>query len=179
VLRREESDEDAVVALEDIPAIEEVAAPAATARQSKRRRQRGSTGAAVAVIPDSSDEEADDTDDDLFVDNADPATDGDEDAEEPPSKRRRDDHADKDDKKKLAMDISYEGFAIYGRVLCLVVKRRETAARGSSGLLMASGTGSKAQSQVTAALGGQAVMENWITSTQMVPAEAESAETGG
>lgn len=29
-----------------------------------------------------------------------------------------------DDKKKLAFNTSYDGFAIYGRILCLVVKRR-------------------------------------------------------
>ncbi|KAH6609233.1 hypothetical protein Trco_002579 [Trichoderma cornu-damae] len=52
-----------------------------------------------------------------------------------------------DYKKKLAMDVSYEGFAIYGRVLCLIVKKRE------------------AKTQQT--LGGQARMENWITSTQI------------
>ncbi|KAI7587028.1 hypothetical protein KC346_g17328, partial [Hortaea werneckii] len=59
-----------------------------------------------------------------------------------PSKRRRrdesrrderraaeaeDDEAEEtpeDDKKKLAMNTSYDGFSIYGRILCLVVKRK-------------------------------------------------------
>jgi hypothetical protein len=31
-----------------------------------------------------------------------------------------------DDKKKLGINTSYEGFSIYGRILCLVVKRRGT-----------------------------------------------------
>jgi hypothetical protein len=73
----------------------------------------------------------------------------------PLSKRREDvDIEDsgepEDDKKKMAMDTSYEGFAIYGRVLCLVVKRRDKKGKGpaSSG-------------------GGQAMMEDWIASTQM------------
>ena len=55
-----------------------------------------------------------------------------------------------DDKKKLGMDTTYDGFSIYGRILCLVVKRRGTA----KGKEMAGGS-------------GQAMMEEWITSTQM------------
>ncbi|TQV96216.1 hypothetical protein V2A60_003347 [Cordyceps javanica] len=85
--------------------------------------------------------------------------------EEPPSKRRREipgfesDDDSSDDKKKLAMDVSYEGFAIYGRVLCLVVKRRDA--------------GPKANQQSLPGINattGQAKMENWITSTQ-IPAD--------
>ena len=56
-----------------------------------------------------------------------------------------------DDKKKLGMDTTYDGFSIYGRILCLVVKRKGTAAKGKE---RAGGT-------------GQAMMEEWITSTQM------------
>lgn len=55
-----------------------------------------------------------------------------------------------DDKKKLGMDTTYDGFSIYGRILCLVVKRRGIA----KGKEMAGGA-------------GQAMMEEWITSTQM------------
>lgn len=81
----------------------------------------------------------------------------------PPSKRRREgglgsdsdeDEEDKD-KKKLAMDVSYEGFAIYGRVLCLVVKKRQARAATGSGA------------------GGQAQMENWIASTQVPVGQEE------
>lgn len=57
-----------------------------------------------------------------------------------------------DDKKKMAMETSYEGFAIYGRVLCLVVKRRDKKGKGNAPIG-----------------GGQAMMEDWITSTQMPP----------
>lgn len=77
-----------------------------------------------------------------------------------PSKRTRDlnplDEEQADEKKKMAMDTSYEGFAIYGRVLCLVVKRKDKKGKGPAGLG-----------------GGQATMENWITSTQVLPEEAE------
>lgn len=55
-----------------------------------------------------------------------------------------------DDKKKQAFNTTYEGFSIYRRVLCLVVKRRGI----SKGKQLVGGT-------------GQAMMEEWITSSQM------------
>ncbi|KAI9777370.1 MAG: hypothetical protein M1816_004739 [Peltula sp. TS41687] len=59
-----------------------------------------------------------------------------------------------EDKKKLSVSSSYDGFSIYGRILCLIVKRRRaTSAR--------SGTND-----------GQAMMENWIRSTQLDPEES-------
>jgi len=61
-----------------------------------------------------------------------------------------DDADGEDDKKKLGMNTTYDGFSIYGRILCLVVKRRGTA----KGKEAAGGT-------------GQAMMEDWIASTQM------------
>ena len=57
--------------------------------------------------------------------------------------------AGEDDKKKMALSTMYDGFNIYGRILCLVVKRRGTA-RGKE---LAGGA-------------GQAMMEEWISSTQ-------------
>lgn len=54
-----------------------------------------------------------------------------------------------DDKKKMALNTTYDGFTIYGRILCLVVKRRGTA-RGKE---LVGGA-------------GQAMMEEWIASTQ-------------
>lgn len=57
-----------------------------------------------------------------------------------------------DDKKKMGFKTNYEGFRIYGSILCLVVKRKNTK-RGQ-----------------TADSTGQAMMENWITSTQENPA---------
>lgn len=53
------------------------------------------------------------------------------------------------DMKKPALNTSYDGFSIYGRILCLVIKRRG----------MAKGK------EPTGA--GQAMMEDWIASTQM------------
>lgn len=54
-----------------------------------------------------------------------------------------------DDKKKMALNITYDGFTIYGRILCLVIKRRGSA-RGRE----------------QAGVPGQAIMEEWIASTQ-------------
>jgi len=89
----------------------------------------------------------------------------DEEAGPPPPKRRKEKDVDRDgrdDKKKLAMDISYEGFAIYGRVLCLVVKRRDGwGARGGMPAVLSGGRSQPGRP------GGQAMMENWITSTQL------------
>ncbi|KAG5952582.1 hypothetical protein E4U53_000521 [Claviceps sorghi] len=90
------------------------------------------------------------------------AVDLDSDTERPVTKRARipgapEDGAsdgEEDDKKKLAMDVSYEGFAIYGRVLCLVVRR---TGHGAPQRLRQGGNAPE----------GQANMENWITSTQI------------
>ena len=79
----------------------------------------------------------------------------DEEDEEPLPKRVKEsptvDRDGQEDKKKMAMSTSYDGFSIYGRVLCLVVKKRDTG---------------KAKGGMS---GGQAMMEEWITSTQMPP----------
>lgn len=92
---------------------------------------------------------------------------------QPPSKRRKATagaDTEGDDKKKLALDISYEGFSIYGRVLCLVVKRRERPNASTTG---GARGGSTRARQDAAAGGGQAMMESFIISTQ-VPAGAEA-----
>ncbi|KAF2273719.1 uncharacterized protein EI97DRAFT_383140 [Westerdykella ornata] len=51
-----------------------------------------------------------------------------------------------DDKKKLALNTSYEGFSIYGRILCLIVKRKgpRTTTTGS-------------------ATSSQQMLENWVS----------------
>ncbi|KAL8827175.1 MAG: hypothetical protein Q9170_007117 [Blastenia crenularia] len=70
------------------------------------------------------------------------------------SQRTPGENPDPDDKKKLALRTSYDGFSIYGRILCLVVKRRGNA----KGKDLAGGA-------------GQAMMEEWIASTQMADAQ--------
>ena len=64
-----------------------------------------------------------------------------------------------DEKKKLGINTSYEGFSIYGRILCLIVKRRgNTSGKGSIPSRGPAGS-------------GQAMMEDWIASTQQVASE--------
>ena len=59
--------------------------------------------------------------------------------------------AEVDDKKKLGFATTYEGFSIYGRILCLVVKRK----------------GGTVKEREQSRGDGQAMMEEWISSTQM------------
>jgi hypothetical protein len=54
-----------------------------------------------------------------------------------------------DDKKKLGFNTSYEGFSIWGWVLCLLVDRKGGASKKFS------------------SSDGQALMAEWITSTQL------------
>lgn len=127
IIRREESDDD-MIGLQDIPPAE------ADNERGRRRRPKRAR---------SQDSDEDYTDG-LFVD---------DEEEQPLRKRMKEttlgDTDGGDDKKKMAMNTSYDGFSIYGRVLCLVVKRRDNG---------------KAKGGVS---GGQAMMEDWITSTQM------------
>jgi hypothetical protein len=80
---------------------------------------------------------------------------------EPLPKRARNEEGEEeaDDKKQMAMDTSYDGFSIYGRVLCLVVKRKDKKGKGAAGF----------------GGGGQAMMEDWITSTQMPPPDDDGS----
>ncbi|KAI1489758.1 hypothetical protein F5X96DRAFT_592369 [Biscogniauxia mediterranea] len=176
-IRREESDDDAATLLATIPAVNE---SAVSGRRSKRARSSAGANAYrgagdqhsdAEVISDDQGDTGEEEEDGLFTESP-----GDSHAGPPPAKRRREvqvtaDEDEDDDKKKLAMDISYEGFSIYGRVLCLVVKRREGGVfnvPGRSGSTNSAATAGKAK-----AGGGQAMMENFIISTQ-VPAGADA-----
>lgn len=176
---REENDDDDVVALHDIPSFDqnETAGAGAPERTSKRRRRErdpafSGHGTEISVISDN---------DEDFLSSSDDEEDEDADTSRRPAKRRKDDasmaqnETGRDDKKKLAMDISYEGFAIYGRVLCLVVKRRGDGAGAGKGkgLAITVGGGARSASRAGVAPAGQAMMENWITSTQMPDAAGE------
>ncbi|KAL2157161.1 hypothetical protein VTH06DRAFT_6382 [Thermothelomyces fergusii] len=196
-LRQEEDDQDAIDLADIPLAEEAAAAAdvEVTNRRPKRRRRRlhgagddtregsdasdggmagGASDFSADELPESDGErEESDYDDDDDDDDQDDTT-----ADRRPPKRRKEkeaaaaaaaavvdgDAAERDDKKKLAMDISYEGFAIYGRVLCLVVKRRgDGAAKGDSSAVS---SGTKALLPPSRP-GGQAMMENWIESTQV------------
>jgi hypothetical protein len=155
VLRREDSD-DEPIALDAIPDV----GTRSRTRQSKRNR---------GALDDDEDSEFE-----LSSENEDASAVVDVDAESdsgPPHKRRRRPRAvpeeEEDDKKKMAMDVSYEGFALYGRVLCLVVKKRDSQVQTIRIAASSSATSAAAKPS------GQAVMENWITSTQMPAAGTE------
>ena len=126
-LVREESDE---VRLADLPAADE---------------EEGLRQAAVSK---------EESGEGLFV------SDGDEDGEEVAMVKEMDkditmggDGGGEDDKKKLSLNTTYDGFSIYGRILCLVVKRKGTV-KGKEAAVGSAGS-------------GQAMMEEWISSTQM------------
>lgn len=68
-----------------------------------------------------------------------------------------------DDKKKLSLNTSYDGFSIYGRILCLVVKRCGTRTQTGKGMVPAS---------------SQAMLENWV-STQAALEQVGDAEDNG
>ena len=117
VVRHEEDDE--TINLRDIPEAES----STTAARSKRQR--------------SGDDEP------LFVDDvSDASSDGFQIQRSPASKRTKtattaDDADDEEtDDKKMGINTSYDGFAIYGRILCLVVKRRGARAGASTGQQM-------------------------------------------
>jgi hypothetical protein len=141
MIRREDSEEDELN-LQDLPAAGEEVSDADPlfvtdegARRSKRARATTIDGS-----PESSSSVSETT--------------------EPGAKRRKEadllqDEEQGDDKKKMTMEITYDGFSIYGRVLCLIVKRKDARGKGP------------------AKSAGQAMMEDWITSTQMPPPDAD------
>lgn len=142
VLREEDENEDGL-GLADIPAAPDPNRP------SKRQRDAA----------DGSDAEFEETESVFNVESDD---------DQPPNKRLREQVENvSDDKKKMAMDVSYEGFSIYGRVLCLVVRKRENVSQGMGAPKpIVRGNAHKPE--------GQAKMENWISSTQ-VPVGEEMA----
>ncbi|KAK3329095.1 hypothetical protein B0H66DRAFT_13698 [Apodospora peruviana] len=179
-LRHEDSEE--AINWDEIPAFGETTAEPEPASRKRRRRgpdRPGKDGQELdhdfgaADIVDIESDSSDDNDD-LFV-GQDESDNSDAEMGPPPSKRRKDkatgrDRDGREEKKKLAMDISYEGFAIYGRVLCLVVKRRNEVAKSGPSTVP---PGSKSQTDHP---GGQAMMENWISSTQLPEVDAAEEE---
>ncbi|OCL10146.1 hypothetical protein AOQ84DRAFT_6468 [Glonium stellatum] len=146
---REEDKEDAIN-LDDIPEtsgdseIPELISSQKRSRRSKRRRQNSEEG--------------------IFVGDSDDSAEYFQTQRSPPIKRNKrakeretdpaigdeneDDGGGLDDKKKLRMDTSYDGFSIYGRVLCLVIKRK--GSRPTVG-----------ESRVP--ISSQQMLENWVS----------------
>jgi len=124
-------------------------------------------------------------------------SDGDSDSDpfEPPQKRLRktavgasakraitirdeDDDADPDwsengedepeDKKKLSLRTEFEGFNIYSRILCLVVKRCGPASVGRASTASTPSTARQMDSLNPKTRPGNQIMENWIAMSQAV-----------
>lgn len=74
-----------------------------------------------------------------------------------------------DDKKKLAMDLNYDGFAIYGKVLCLVVKRKGPGAERK-----VAGIGGGASMVGTSEQAGRAMLEDWVSTQAQAQADGEN-----
>ena len=94
----------------------------------------------IPLIDDTSDHET--TKDPIQI------PDGDSEDEDTAETRRLEEEASQDEKKKAGLSTVYDGFQIYGRILCLVVKRKDNT---------------KGQHFFG---GGQAMVEGWISSTQ-------------
>ncbi|CBX94580.1 hypothetical protein LEMA_P120710.1 [Plenodomus lingam JN3] len=140
IVIREEDEDDKAINLADIPEADK------QPRRSRRSARSGRTMSDTVTVSSESDSS------DMFFDDP-PAgrgksgqsaghTDQDVDNDTPPN----------DDKKKLGLNTSYDGFSIYGRILCLVVKRRGVKSRAGG---------------PTAASQSSQMMEAWV-STQAV-----------
>lgn len=150
IVIREEDDEE-LINIADIPEANNV--PASSRRSARPKRQLE-----IAEKDTLSDESGSDNSA-LFVPGRPSKRSK---TSETPAKTTEDGDAEEagDDKKKLGLKTSYDGFSIYGRILCLVVKRRG---------VRTSGGGAPASSQ--------AMLENWV-STQAA-AEHEDDEDAG
>jgi hypothetical protein len=108
--------------------------------------------------------EDNDDDEHIFV-----QSEEDDEEEDPAPKRRKkktkvtdetSKEQDDEDKKKLGMKTSYEGFSIYGRILCLIVKRKgvKKSAGGNSA--------------------GTQMLENWVSTQADNEGVLDDAEDG-
>lgn len=145
IILREESDDEG--GLDQIPTADEVIGESEGESTRRSKRQRTTR------------EDVDnDSGDSLFEEE-----DSDSDVELRPSKKSKkgkdtdmiiedEEGGASEDKKKMAMETRYDGFSIYGRVLCLIIKPRNPGkGRGRPGF----------------GGGGSAMMEDWIRSTQL------------
>ncbi|PWW78501.1 hypothetical protein C7212DRAFT_357114 [Tuber magnatum] len=74
-----------------------------------------------------------------------------------------------EDKKKLSLRTEFEGFSIYSRILCLVVKRRGPINAGRApAASSAPSTARQMDSPNPKSRAGNRIMENWIAMSQVV-----------
>lgn len=149
IVIREEEDDDAVN-LADIPEKENKAQRATRAQRSRNPpghiTSGGSSdsGASDLFVPEPNTKQSKTTHHPMNIDQ-----DGDN------------EESQDNDNKKLRLNTSYDGFSIYGRILCLVVKRK--GARNPVG---------------SGATASQAMLENWV-STQAAAEQVDDYEEGG
>lgn len=86
---------------------------------------------------------------------------------QPEPELEEEDEADEDetleDKKKLALNTSYDGFSIYGRILCLIIKRKGKKAAPSAAAVPA---------------GGSQMMEQWVSTQAAQEAGLDEDDDG-
>lgn len=139
----EEDDEDGVN-LADIPE--------APGRATRTKRSRGEAG-----------KNASESDEDMFIPDTAASKRSKTGAASADAEAIEDEDQSQDDKKKLGLNTSYEGFSIYGRILCLVVKRR--VVRNAAG-------------GAVTPISSQHMLENWV-STQAAGQTADDDEDNG
>jgi hypothetical protein len=144
-----EEDDDEPINLADIPAADQ---PGKQPKRPARQRHRRGKNEDDALSNRSGSEDSD-----LFV--PEPTNRSRTKARTENADQDSDDEPQADDKKKLGLNTSYDGFSIYGRILCLVVKRR-----GVRNVAGANG-----------ATSSQAMLENWV-STQAVAEHLDDDE---
>ncbi|KAF2454321.1 hypothetical protein BDY21DRAFT_353635 [Lineolata rhizophorae] len=100
-----------------------------------------------------------------------------------PGKRRRREGAEAaeddgaDDKKQLALNLSYDGFSIYGRILYLVVKRKARAGATSRGD-GATGISAGGIDAGAGAGAGHQMLETWVSTQAAQGVEPEDEDDG-
>ncbi|CAI6335720.1 unnamed protein product [Periconia digitata] len=145
---REEED-DGIVKLADIPEKDDSAEQGSGSEKRKRRRGDNRENP-ITEIEDS---------DDSFQLEVAPSKKRSKSANREVDQELNDGESEGDgEKKKLALNTSYEGFSIYGRVLCLVVKRKNRQQQKSTGNRPAS---------------SEQMMENWVSTQAAIDHEEE------
>lgn len=159
VIIREEEDEDdtrAAIKLSDIPE-----APSKGSKNQKSQQSRSRTAVAVG----SNKEDAEEI-------NSDDGNNLNEDDEDEANRIRRSTTFTEDvvdDKKKLLLHTTYDGFSIYGRILCLIVnyKKPETARQGVAKV-----------GPAAVHRNGQQMLEQWASSQALLNNSLDEVEDG-
>ncbi|KAF2756258.1 hypothetical protein EJ05DRAFT_95540 [Pseudovirgaria hyperparasitica] len=160
-LRREEEDEDEDEGgLDAIPDNDTAARDANRKRKRRRTRDTTDDGDALFVVDSSAEE-------DEAVEGAASTSSKQKRKDKSTGDKDNDNADDEDDKKKLVSATRYDGFSIYGRILCLVVKRSGPAGKTGGGAAAATGrTASGSAGSAGASVGiasSQQMLENWVS----------------